>query len=45
MKRTYTHQPVIPKGYTGRSFNTWQKYLHTQLDKINGTTVVKKLSA
>ena len=35
MKRTFTHQPIVPMGYTGRDFNNWQKYLHKQIEKIN----------
>lgn len=34
MRRTFTQQPVIPTGYTGRNFNSWQKYLQTQIEKI-----------
>lgn len=42
MKRTFTHQPVIPAGYTGRDFNNWQKYLHTQIDKVTRPYLFKK---
>jgi hypothetical protein len=43
MKRTFTQQPVIPAGYTGRDFNNWQKYLHTQIDKVAHPYIFKKL--
>ena len=43
MKRTYTTQPVIPQGYTGKNFNLWQKHLQKQLDKIKGTNVSEKM--
>ena len=42
MKRTFTHQPIIPQGYTGRDFNNWQKYLHEQLDKLTRPYLYKK---
>ena len=42
MKQTFTQQPIIPTGYTGRNFNDWQKYLHKQLDKINKIYSSKK---
>jgi hypothetical protein len=42
MKRTFTQQPVIPQGYTGRDFNNWQKYLHAQLDRITRPYLYKK---
>jgi hypothetical protein len=42
MKRTFTQQPVIPAGYTGRDFNNWQKYLHTQIDKVTRPYLFKK---
>jgi len=42
MKRTFTQQPVVPQGYTGRDFNNWQKYLHAQLDKITRPYLYKK---
>lgn len=35
MKRTFTSQPVVPKGYTGRDYNNWIKYLQKQIDKLN----------
>jgi len=35
MKRTtYTRQPVIPQGWTGRDFNNWAKYIDTQVRKL-----------
>jgi hypothetical protein len=34
MKRTFTQQPIVPTGYTGRDFNNWQKYLHEQITKL-----------
>ena len=34
-QQTLTQQPIIPPGYTGRDFNSWQKYLQKQLEKIN----------
>jgi hypothetical protein len=27
MKKTFTHQPVIPEGYTGTDYNDWAKYV------------------
>jgi len=42
MKRTFTHQPIVPHGYTGRDFNNWQKYLHEQLDKLTRPYLYKK---
>lgn len=42
MKQTFTQQPIIPTGYTGRNFNNWQKYLQKQLDKINKVYSNKK---
>lgn len=36
MRRTFTVAPVIPRGYTGRNFNSWQKYLQAQIEKIYG---------
>lgn len=44
MKRTFTNQPVVPAGYTGRDYNNWQKHLQKQIDKINGKRLVKELS-
>lgn len=35
MTRTFTKQPVVPIGYTGQSFNEWQKYLQAEREKIN----------
>ncbi len=35
MKQTFTQQPIIPNGYTGRDFNNWQKYLQKQLEKFD----------
>jgi hypothetical protein len=35
MKRTFTLQPIVPTGYTGRDYNNWQKYLQKQIDKLN----------
>lgn len=42
MKRTFTQQPVIPEGYTGKNFNSWSKYIHKQLEKTvyNTTTPI-----
>jgi hypothetical protein len=45
MKQTSTNQPIVPIGYTGRNFNSWQKYLQQQLDKVNKTTVSQKIRA
>lgn len=33
MKRTHTQRPVIPKGWTGKNFNNWAKYIHAQVSK------------
>lgn len=41
MKRTSTVQPVVPKGYTGRDYNNWQKYLQKQLDKLHNPKQLK----
>ena len=43
MKQTFTQQPIIPIGYTGRNFNNWQKYLQKQIDKIKKTNVNKRM--
>lgn len=43
MKQTLTQPPVIPAGYTGLTFNSWQKYLQQQLDKIKNTDLSKRL--
>jgi hypothetical protein len=43
MKQTFTQQPIIPVGYTGRDFNNWQKYLQAQIDKIKRTNVTKRM--
>jgi hypothetical protein len=44
MKRTFTHQPVVPPGWTGdkNQFNNWQKDLQKKLDKIMGTKIAHK---
>jgi hypothetical protein len=42
MKRTFTHQPIVPTGYTGRDFNSWQKYLQEQIDKMTRPNIYKK---
>jgi len=34
MKRTATHPPVVPKGYTGRDFNNWQRYLQGEISLV-----------
>jgi len=33
MKQTFTQQPTIPTGYTGRDYASWQKYLQEQIEK------------
>lgn len=38
-----TQKTVVPNGYTGKSFNTWQIHLQKQLDKIKKTSVSAKL--
>lgn len=38
-----TQKPIIPKGYTGRNFNAWQKHLQKQIDRIKNTNVSAKL--
>ena len=43
MKRTFTQQPIIPMGYTGQNFNSWQKYLQKQIDKIKKTNVNQRM--
>jgi hypothetical protein len=45
MKQTFTQQPIVPTGYTGRNFNSWQKYLQKQIDKIKNTNVTKRIVA
>jgi hypothetical protein len=42
MKRTFTQQPIIPSGYTGRNFNNWQKYLQKQIEKITRPNMNKR---
>lgn len=42
MKRTFTQQPTIPIGYTGRDFKSWQKYLQDQIDKIKNIKLGRK---
>lgn len=36
-KTTYTQPPVIPKGYTGTTYNNWMKYVTEQVSKLTGT--------
>lgn len=43
MKPTFTQQPIIPTGYTGRNFNNWQLYLQKQIDKIKRTNVKERM--
>ena len=42
MKRTFTSQPIVPTGYTGRDYNNWQKYLQKQIDKFNRPSMMKR---
>jgi hypothetical protein len=46
MKRTFTQQPIVPMGYTGRDYNDWQKYLQKQLEKFDKvySTAKKRMS-
>lgn len=37
MKRTFTVQPIVPKGYTGGDYNNWMKYVQKQINKLNQT--------
>lgn len=32
--KTFTQQPVIPPGYTGRDINNWYKHLEAQYEKL-----------
>lgn len=41
--RTSTQKTVIPTGWTGRDFNSWQAYLQKQIDRIKNTNVSAKL--
>lgn len=47
MNKPFTQQPVIPKGWTGKlkDFNSWQKSLQTNIDKVRNTNIAQKLSA
>lgn len=44
MRKTSTHTPIVPPGWTGdrQAFNNWQKHLQVQLDKILNTKIAKK---
>lgn len=45
MKATKTksiQKTVTPIGYTGRSFNIWQRHITRQIDKIKGTDLATK---
>jgi hypothetical protein len=44
MKRTFTQQPVTPKGYTGRDYNKWMAYVNQQVNKLTGTKPMERLT-
>lgn len=44
MKQTSTNQPIVPIGYTGRNFNSWQKHIQKQIDVIKQTNVSQKIN-
>ena len=41
MKQKFTQQPTVPTGYTGRDFDSWQKYLQEQIEKIRKMKIAR----
>lgn len=41
-KHRSTQSTVTPIGYTGKSFNVWQRHIQRQIDKIKGTRLADR---